>query len=166
MGRGGRSGLKQWSDGVTSEPRLWAFRSKWTISPFEERSWSHYSSHPRVIRPFPVLSGHTGRLDEARRGCHRRALLSFPFLSFPLTALLSAFPASSQLSSQKQSHSCAAFSCQQPYTSWTLRALSNPRPVLSQLWNNSHSTSTTGNHRLQENNPHPTGLLDPQEPTT
>lgn len=43
--------------------------------------------------------------------------------------------------------------------------LSNPRPVLSQLWNNSRRTSTTANRSLQENSPHPAGLLDRLEPT-
>ena len=73
--------------GVTSELSVWAFQSKWTITPFEERSWSEYLSHLCVIRPFPVLSG---RLHEATSGCHRRALLSFHFICFAFAALLSA----------------------------------------------------------------------------
>lgn len=99
---------------------------------------------------------HTGRRKEDGDGSS--------VLFFYLFAVC--VPASSQLSSQKQSHSHAAFSFQQFYTNWTLCALTNPLPVLSQLWNNRRSASTTGNHSLQKNNPHPTGLLDPLEQTT
>ena len=164
--------LKQWGGGgAASGPLLEAYHNKWAITPCGEGAWSDYSSYPcpRVMKLSfpPLLCDHTGRLGIMTRGSHLHCRLLFPFLSFPLLSspFLSPLFVPSPIPRTNPIPMLSPPS-RQPYTTWTLGALSsNPLAVLSQLRNNSHRTGTAQSRSLQENSCAPTRLWDPPHPT-
>lgn len=117
----------------------------------------HSHVHVSLDSPLPLPKDHTGRLGNMTTTADWH--LIFSFLS---SLLLSLFPLHFPVHVPEPILFPCCIPFQQPYTTWTLDALSsNPPPVLSELRNNSHRACTAQNRSMQTNSSTPTWAVGP-----